>query len=241
MEQTNERLHAGPAAAEAPASLPLRHRMAAAIFRALLWILADYKAEGIENIPRQGSAMLLANHLDTLDAPAIFIILPRPTTVFAADKHKNRFSFFGWLLRTFGNAIWVARGEVDRAALRGALAALARGEMLAIAPEGTRSRTGALQKGHDGASYLAARSGALLVPVVAWGQEKVWSDLAHLRRPHIQVVVGKPFHLPPEAAQARSAELAQYTNLIMYRLASMLPPAYRGVYSDLPPDADGAA
>jgi len=216
---------------------PLGYRIVRSILRFLFWLLSDFRAEGVENIPLSGAAMLLANHLNILDAPAIFTILPRQATVFAADKYDRRFSFLGWLLRTFANAIWVARGEADRKAIRAALAALARGEMLAIAPEGTRSKTGALQKGHDGAAYLAARTGVVMVPVVAWGQEKVWSELAHLRRPHVRVVVGQPFSLPPEAARAHSPELAVYTDQIMHRLAGMLPPSYRGVYAD--PSADG--
>ncbi len=216
---------------------PLGYRIVLAIMRFLLWLLTDFKAEGIENIPRSGSALLVANHLNTLDGPAVFVILPRQVTVFAADKHNRPFSFYGWLLRNFANAIWVARGEADRKALRAAFDALTRGEMLAIAPEGTRSKTGALQKGHDGAAYLAARTGAVIVPVVAWGQEKVWSELAHLRRAHVRVVVGQPFSLPPEAARAHSPELAVYTDQIMHRLAGMLPPSYRGVYAD--PSADG--
>ncbi|MFZ1267003.1 MAG: lysophospholipid acyltransferase family protein [Anaerolineae bacterium] len=213
-------------------TMSIGYRLMRALMRLLLWLLTDFKAEGMENIPLNGPAVLVSNHLDTMDGPAIFIILPRQVTVFAADKHNRPFSFFGWLLRTFANAIWVARGEVDRKALRAALDAVARGEMLAIAPEGTRSRTGALQKGHDGTAYLVARSGAPMVPVVAWGQEKTWSELAHLRRARVRVVVGEPFSLPPEAAHARSAELVVYTDQIMRRLASLLPPSYRGVYAD---------
>lgn len=217
-----------------PAAFPLGHRIVLAIMRFLLWLLSDFKAEGVENIPRHGAAILLSNHLDLLDGPVVFAILPRQVTVFAANKYDRRFSFLGWLLHTFANAIWVARGEADRKALRAALAALERGEMLVIAPEGTRSKTGALQKGHDGAAYLGARTGVVLVPIVAWGQEKVWSELAHGRRAHVRVVVGEPFTLPPEAARARSADLAVYTEQIMQRLADLLPPSYRGVYAESP-------
>lgn len=222
---------------QTPSSLPpftIGYRLMLSFVRFLLWLVSDFKAEGVENIPLSGPAVLVSNHLDTMDGAAVFAILPRQVTVFAADKHNRRLSFLGWLLRTFANAIWVARGEVDRKALRAALDAVARGEMLAIAPEGTRSKTGALQKGHDGTAYLVARSGAPIVPVVAWGQEKIWSELAHLRRSRVHLVVGKPFSLPPEAAHARSAELAVYTEQIMRRLASLLPPAYRGVYADKP-------
>ena len=69
---------------------PLGYRIVRSILRFLFWLLSDFKAEGIENIPLSGAAMLLANHLNILDAPAIFTILPRQATVFAADKYDRR-------------------------------------------------------------------------------------------------------------------------------------------------------
>ena len=63
-------------------------------------------------------------------------------------------------------AIYIRRGEVDRAALREALEALEQGQVFGLSPEGTRSKVGALIKAKDGAAYLASRSG---VPVVPFG------------------------------------------------------------------------
>ena len=103
---------------------------------------------------------------------------------------------------------------------------------MAVAPEGTRSRTGGLQQGRDGAVYLASRTGATIIPVVAWGQERAFEAWRRLRRPEIHVRIGAPIHLPPGAERGRTAELHGYTDELMLTLARMLPEQYRGVYAE---------
>ena len=126
------------------------------------------------------------------------------------------------------------RGELDRRALMEALEVLLAGGMLALAPEGTRSKTGALQQARDGAAYLATRSGAVIVPMVAYGQEQAEGQWKRLRRPRIVVRVGEPFRFEDTPNKVRSRELSPYTEEMMQRLAQMLPPQYRGVYRDRP-------
>ncbi len=207
----------------------LLYRGAHVVMRLIVRLLTRFQLVGIENIPLAGPAILVTNHLHRFDAVIVAAVVPRQVTTFAADKYKHD-PFFGPLLRLFGHPIWVARGEPDRHALKEALAALKRGELLGVAPEGTRSHTGALQQGHDGAAYLAARTGVPLIPMVAWGQEQVLTELRHLRRPAVYAVIGPPIILPPEAQQARSTQLSCYTEQIMRTMAAMMPEQYRGVY-----------
>jgi 1-acyl-sn-glycerol-3-phosphate acyltransferase len=127
--------------------------------------------------------------------------------------------------------IFVARGEVDRHALGQALEVLKSGGVMAIAPEGTRSRTGGLQEGRSGVVYLAARSSAPIVPAAMWGQEKVMPGWVRLRRAPVHITFGPPIILPAEAAHFRAAELDSYTEELMLTLGRMLPPEYRGVYA----------
>jgi 1-acyl-sn-glycerol-3-phosphate acyltransferase len=127
--------------------------------------------------------------------------------------------------------VWVRRGEVDREALRKALEILERGEVLGVAPEGTRARGPyALQKGKVGAAYLATRADVPIVPLGITGTENIKRDLPRLRRAYVRVVVGQPFRLP-ESGRVRSQKLHEYTDLIMYRIAELLPEEYRGVYA----------
>ncbi len=207
----------------------LLYRGAHVLMRLIVKLITRFHLVGAENLPLTGPAILVTNHLHRFDAVVVVAVVPRQVTTFAADKYKHD-PFFGPLLRLFGHPIWVARGAPDRHALKEALAALDRGELLGVAPEGTRSRTGALQQGHDGAAYLAARTGVPLIPMVAWGQEQFVTELLHLRWPAVHVVVGAPIVLPPEAHQARSAQLTCYTEQIMRTMAAMMPEQYRGVY-----------
>ena len=104
-----------------------------------------------------------------------------------------------------------------------------------MAPEGTRSRTGGLQAGRDGAIYLASRTGAAIIPVAAWGQERALGAWRRFKRPEIHIHIGQPIRLPDGAERARAAELHGYTDDLMLTLAAMLPPEYRGVYADRVP------
>ncbi|MBI3958650.1 MAG: 1-acyl-sn-glycerol-3-phosphate acyltransferase [Chloroflexi bacterium] len=192
-------------------------------------LLARVQVEGEENIPATGPFVLAPNHIHLFDLPVIFAYLPRRTVVFAADKWQN-FPILGWLLSFFGDAIYVHRGEPDRRALGLALDVLKAGGVLGLAPEGTRSRTGGLQKGRTGVVYLALRGNAPILPVVAFGQEKAFACWLRLRRVPITVRFGEVIHLPP--GRYRAADLDARTDVLMMTMARMLPPQYRGVYAE---------
>jgi 1-acyl-sn-glycerol-3-phosphate acyltransferase len=175
--------------------------------------------------------MMIMNHLHWLDPVIGVAIVKRPAVMFTADKWEHR-PVIGDVIRWSQRAIFVARGEIDRRALAQAEEVLNRGDVLALAPEGTRSKTGALQQARDGAAYLAARTGPTIVPVAAFGQEQAERHWKRLRRPHIVVIVGEPFRLDSAPGKARGLQRAQYTEEMMLRLARLLPPEYRGAYSD---------
>jgi 1-acyl-sn-glycerol-3-phosphate acyltransferase len=200
-----------------------------AIVRVLFSLIVRQEYIGAENFPAEPPYILVSNHLAVFDAPALLILCPHSVRAFAASKHKRN-PFYRALLVMMG-AIWVERGEVDRKALRGALDVLKRGEVLGLAPEGTRARgTYALQKGKTGVAYIAARANVPIVPVALTGTEQIKRDLPRLRRAHVRVVVGEPFHLP-ESGRIRGQKLHEYTDLIMRRIAELLPEEYRGVYA----------
>ena len=206
------------------------YRLLRSAIRGILKLLCRLEVRGVEHVPGQGPFLLVCNHLHWLDIPVLGATFPHRATAFAARKWE-RIPFAGWILRTLGNAIFVYRGEVDRHALRQALTVLQEGGILTVAPEGTRSETGALQEGKEGIAYLASRAKVALVPVVAYGQEKVFSSLRRGRRAHVHVAYGPPFTLPDMPGRTSRAQLEEFTEHIMLRLAAMLPSDYRGVYA----------
>ena len=207
------------------------YRVARSIVGFLLRIVARVRITGWDEIPRQGPFILATNHLHWLDSPLVGVIFPRRVSVFAGEKwEKHR--LVGPLLRSLG-AIFVRRGEVDRQALRQALEILKAGGVLGMAPEGTRSKTGALQQGRTGAAYLAFRAGVPILPLAITGQEKVFPALRRLRRGTVRVAIGAPFYPPQVEGKASGADVEAFTEEIMYHLAAMAPPEYRGVYHDV--------
>jgi 1-acyl-sn-glycerol-3-phosphate acyltransferase len=77
------------------------------------------------------------------------------------------------------------------------------------------------------------RSGAPLLPMVYYGGELFWRNLARLRRTDFHIVVGQPFYLDAGGVKVTRQVRQQMTDEIMYQMAALLPPVYRGVYSDL--------
>jgi 1-acyl-sn-glycerol-3-phosphate acyltransferase len=184
---------------------------------------------GQENFP-EPPYIAAINHLAMFDTPLMAIVCPHNIRAFAAAKHKRN-PLYAPILAG-GGAIWVRRGEIDRQALRKALDLLKKeGEVLGLAPEGTRARqTSALQKAKTGIAYLATRADVPIVPIGIAGTEKVKKNLPRLRCTNIRVVIGKPFRLP-ESGHVRGKKLEEYTDLIMHRIAELLPEEYRGVYA----------
>lgn len=203
-------------------------RVLKALVRILLPLLMRLEVTGRENFPERGPYILVTNHLAVFDTPVLLVVCPHPIRAFAAAKHRRN-PIYRPILAA-GGSIWVRRGEVDRQALRQALAWLEQGGVLGMAPEGTRARgVYALQRAKSGTAYLATRADVPIVPVGITGTEKVKKSLPRLRRARVRVVIGEPFRLP-ESGRVRGPKLDEYTDLIMQRIAALLPAEYRGVY-----------
>jgi 1-acyl-sn-glycerol-3-phosphate acyltransferase len=151
---------------------------------------------------------------------------------FAAEKWEHH-PFYGPIMKR-ANAVFIKRGEVDRRALKLALDMLERGEVFGIAPEGTRSRSGGLNKAKDGAAYLASRANVPIVPCAVIDADLLGRNARRLRRTKLKVVFGEPFCLPDLGRRTRMADMAAYSHLIMVKLADLLPERYHGYYADSP-------
>jgi 1-acyl-sn-glycerol-3-phosphate acyltransferase len=210
-------------------------RIVRALIHLFFRLFVRLHVKNIENLPASGAYIAAANHLGRLDVPIIYHLLDRDdVTLMVAEKYRSQ-AIYRWLVRRM-NAIFVDRFKADFNALRFMLAHMKKGGVLVIAPEGTRSPTGALIEGRPGSSYLAAKSGAPIVPVGVTGTEdqRVMDSFSRLKRPEVVVQVGKPFVLFALDGRARDEALEAHTDEIMCQIAALLPPNYRGVYSDHP-------
>ncbi len=190
-----------------------------------------FEVVGRDLVPLDGPLIVASNHLNNADPPMVALGIPRHPT-FMAKRSMIRWPILGPAFRIFG-AFPVRRGQVDRAAIRVAVEVLERGDMLVMFPEGTRSRTGGLTRGHSGTALIALRAGVPILPVAITGTEVIrwpWLFLKPYSVPHVRVTIGEPFKLPP-VDKITTQAAGEATSVIMGRIAALLPPDYRGVYA----------
>ena len=194
-------------------------------------LVRTQKVEGMENIPADGPAILMMNHIAFVDPLVLINAAPRHIVPLAKTE-AYEYPLVGVFPRIWG-VIPVARQGVDRRAVAQALDVLKAGEIILVAPEGTRQP--ALTQPREGAAYLASRSGAPIIPV-AMEQTNGFPTFPFSKRwwaPGAHVKFGRPFRFKQGYERARGDELTKMTDEAMYVLARMLPERRRGEYSDL--------
>lgn len=200
--------------------------IATLMMRAAMHLLTRWQVRALAPLP-DGPFILASNHLSHIDPPLLSASVPLARRiVFMAKEEIFHSPFSGFLARGV-NAISVRRGEADRAAFRQAIQVLEQDHVLGMFPEGTRSRNRHLQSGHPGTAIIAFRSGLPVVPAAITGSEQVRGLGLLWQRPRITVTLGPAFTLPPPAERANSAYVNEVTQLIMGRIAAMLPPEYQ--------------
>jgi 1-acyl-sn-glycerol-3-phosphate acyltransferase len=205
------------------------------IISLIVRLFSRLEVRGLEYVPSSGPYVAATNHLGRLDPLLAYYISDRQDIIMLVAEKYSKTAIGRWIVKQL-DAIFVDRYNADFAALREALKRLKAGGVLVLAPEGTRSKTGALIEAWPGVSYLAAKAGAPIIPTALIGTEdnNVMDSLRRLRRPKVVIRIGEPFTLPPIPSNERDAALQAYTDEIMCRIAALLPPSYRGVYADHP-------
>ena len=144
------------------------------------------RIEGLENIPQGRSCIFMSNHVSNLDAPVLLPSLPGMVSVFL-KKELMRIPLLGMAMR-MGKYVPVSRGhsrEEARKSVEAAADALRSGLHIFVFPEGTRSPDGKLLPFKKGAFFLAAETGAPMVPIVIRGTERM------MRKGSLKVVPGE--------------------------------------------------
>jgi 1-acyl-sn-glycerol-3-phosphate acyltransferase len=173
----------------------------------------------------------MMNHISFADS-LVVLHLTRRNIVPLAKVEVYDYPVVGIFPRVWG-VIPVRREEVDRRAIQQSLEVLKAGEIVLVAPEGTRHT--AIRDVKEGAAYLSSRSGAPIVPVAIDGTVGFpalrftgrWKGLG------ARVLYGRPFCYRPEYQHAGREQLRTMSDEAMYLLAGMLPPERRGIYADL--------
>ena len=219
------------------ARLPLYPRFIAWLCRVGTRSIARVTIEGVEQLPTSGPLIIAANHLSNTDPPFIGgwlapALQRRP--VFLA-KEALFVGPMGPFLRTLG-AEPVKTGGNDIGAYRAAKRILDQGAVMAIMPEGTRSKDGVMGRPKPGAALLATRTGAPVLPVGISGTDRLMGPGQRFPKIGSRVIVrvGRPFQLTLAEGGDRREALAAADEEMMRRIAALLEPRHRGAWEPWP-------
>ena len=194
-----------------------------------LTAFADLQVTGHENVPPMGSLIIVANHQSNFDPTLLSTSIPR-RTCFLAKEDIFRRQIASWFLRQYG-AFPLNRDMTDIRAFRWVLRQLDRGHAVVVFPEGTRTN-GGMKKAHPGIAQLALKSQAPILPVGITGTERLGTWMrVFIPTGKLRVNVGSVFSVPSIDGRPDRELLNSLTDMIMQRVAALLPESYRGVYA----------
>jgi 1-acyl-sn-glycerol-3-phosphate acyltransferase len=196
-------------------------------------LYAGITVRGIENVPRSGALLVASNHLNDADPGVLATRIPR-RLVFMAKSELFGIPVLAQMLRLYG-AFPVRRREADLSALRRSHETLRAGLALVLFPEGTRSgKEARLGRAWPGAGLIALRDDVPILPCAITGSQDMGMPKMFLRvfrRRRVTLTIGVPFRLEP-VARVNTEASAAGADVIMRRIAELLPPEYRGYYGE---------
>jgi 1-acyl-sn-glycerol-3-phosphate acyltransferase len=193
-----------------PVDVPMRvdtsftriYRFLRVLVRGLNRLLFRTTVEGADQVPTTGPVIIAPVHRSFIDFFVASEVTTRKLHYMAKDSlWKNT-----WLARILPavGAFPVHRESADREALRRAQQVLEAGEVLILFPEGERRTGPVIEELHEGVAFLAARTGATVVPVGIGGSASVMPKGKRVPRPrHIHLVVGRPIAPPARTGGGR--------------------------------------
>jgi len=192
------------------------------------------RTEGLEKVPATGGAILAPNHTSVLDSFFLPLVVGRSMTYVGKAEYMD-----DWKTKYLFPAMGMipidrSGGDASARALDAAACVLDRGELFGIYPEGTRSRSGKLHKGHTGVARLALRTGSPIVPVGIIGAVDVQPPDAKFPRPFMEVLIrfGDPIDVSRYADRANDRlVLRQITDELMYSIRDLSGQDYVDTYA----------
>ncbi|GAA4806229.1 lysophospholipid acyltransferase family protein [Nocardioides caeni] len=204
----------------------------------LLKLIFRPRADGVENVPAQGPAILASNHLSYADWLFMPLVVPRMVKFVAKAEYFTTPGVKGWLQKTFfsgtGNIpIDRESGNAAAGALVSAKRVLDAGELFGIYPEGTRSHDGKLYRGKTGIARLALETGVPVIPVAVVGTDIVappGKKFGRITRPTVRF--GKPMDFSRYAGMENDRFiLRSITDEIMYEIMRLSGQEYVDMYA----------
>jgi 1-acyl-sn-glycerol-3-phosphate acyltransferase len=204
----------------------------------ILKVLFRPWVEGVENLPKDGAAILASNHLSFSDSIFLPLSVPRRITFLAKSDYFTGRGLKGRLTAGFmkgAGQVPIDRsgGRASEAALRKALEILGDGDMLGIYPEGTRSPDGRLYRGKTGIARMALEAGVPVIPVAminTFDVQPPGQVIPKIQR--IGIRIGEPLDFSRyEGMESDRFVLRSITDEIMYELMQLSGQEYVDTYA----------
>jgi 1-acyl-sn-glycerol-3-phosphate acyltransferase len=195
-------------------------------------LLARVRVQGLENIPASGPAIIMMNHISSLD-PVVCMGAVTSRYVVPMTKIENlRVPGVNFFVRMW-DAYTVDRDTLDRSALANSIELLRSGQLILIAPEGTRHPEGMVEP-KEGVAFIASKADAVIIPTALSDGQHFKSYWKRLRRAQVRVTFGRPFRLKVGDGRITRDQRAEMMREAMYQIAIAQPdPTLRGIYSDI--------
>ena len=186
------------------------HRLTRLFFK----IMGNLSVKGLENVPNEGGALIVSNHVSLLD-PVIVGSAVHREIHFMARSDVFKVPILGNVITAY-NAFPVNRWAPDLGALRRTISLLKAGNSVLMFPEGTRSADGNLGKTNDGACFIAHRANVPTIPVYHSGVQKMLPrGSRRIRRAKLTVSFGEPIDFSEIAETEVKREMYQQMGVRM--------------------------
>jgi 1-acyl-sn-glycerol-3-phosphate acyltransferase len=199
--------------------------LATALFHGLFRV----RVRGMEHVPASGPALLVFNHVSSLDGLSIGTEigrrLRRPTRFLVAAEFFEK-PLTAWVLRGT-DQIPIRRGRADRDALKAIAETVRAGKLAGLAPEGRiddhEGRQG-LQRVRSGVARVALPTGSPVVPIGVWGTQvrypRTGISLRRPLRPRLAIAIGSP--ILPAGDVGTPADVAAFVERVQRHLETQV-------------------
>jgi 1-acyl-sn-glycerol-3-phosphate acyltransferase len=214
------------------------YRLTNFLVRNQLRTRAAWEIQGVEGVPPMGPLIIVANHLSNLDGSLLAASIPR--RIYFIAKRSLFKPVVSALLRQYG----VYPVDGDGGGYRAFLWArehLNQDHAVALLPEARRN-PGGMQRASPGIALVALRTQAAILPVGITGTQRLGA-MWRVAFPvgELTVRIGQPFTLPDIQGHLKRPQLQSLADMVMQRVAALLPEEYRGVYGVKPAEQPAAS
>ncbi|MDX9823365.1 MAG: lysophospholipid acyltransferase family protein [Sphaerochaeta sp.] len=211
--------------------MKLSERVINSLLRTFFRLFFRIDRSELAKVPQTGPLLMMVNHTSNLEGPMLYAFLhPRPLHALAKQElwdHK----FMAYLMNMW-KSIPVDRQNMGRSTMDACFKVLDDQHILAIAPEGTRSKDGKLQEGKGGVAFIAHKKDIPMIPVAVMGFTSFSRNIKRLRRTVITIKVGEVFEIVQKGGRIDANARQALADEIMMRLAVLMPNEMRGHYKD---------